>query len=133
MQISGGFTIIGGNIAEPGGIVMFIPAGNVIAGSAPVNSSIPTISGYAANSNPTANTTLVANVGTWTNTPTSYTYQWVRVQSPANVLGTSSTYFIGPLAAYPVSNNTITFRVAVTAINAYGSASANSSATSAAI
>lgn len=51
------------------------------SGSIPVNSTIPTITGMAQ-----VGQTLTAGNGTWTNTPTSYQYQWNSsgVSSSAN-------------------------------------------------
>lgn len=88
-------------------------------GSAPVNTAIPAITGSAVEGQ-----TLTASTGTWSNTPTAYSYQWKR--AGANIAGaTSSTYL---LVTADVGN---TITVTVTATNASGSASATSSATSA--
>ncbi len=45
----------------------------VIAGAAPVNTSLPSISGTAKQGS-----TLTESHGGWTNEPTSYAYQWLR-------------------------------------------------------
>lgn len=92
--------------------------------SAPTNSSLPTISGTAAYAN-----TLTAGNGSWTSSPTSYTYQWSRASSSggsySNIAGaTSSTY---SLASADIGNY---LKVTVTATNAAGSASATSTASS---
>jgi len=82
----------------------------------PVNSVAPTISGTGQ-----YRTTLtVTNTGTWSNSPTGYSYQWQR--NGSNLLGyTSSSYTI----LDPGDRGT-TIRCVVTASNAAGSGSANS-------
>jgi hypothetical protein len=89
-----------------------------VTSGAPVNTVAPAISGTAQ-----VGATLTATPGTWTNSPTSYAYQWKS--GGANVGSNSSTYV-------PVTGdigNTIT--VTVTATNAQGSTPATSAATSA--
>jgi hypothetical protein len=94
------------------------------ATAAPSNTAPPTISGT-----PQVGKTLTASNGTWTNSPTSYTYQWKRCNtsgaSCVNVAnGTNKTYtLVGADAGH-------TMRVVVTATNADGSASATSAQTS---
>jgi len=90
---------------------------------APVNTAPPTITGT-----PQVGQTLTANNGTWSNTPTSFAYQWLRCNaagaSCVNVAnGTQKTYtLVGADATH-------TMRVRVTATNADGSASAQSDPT----
>ena len=92
---------------------------------APVNTAPPTITGT-----PQVGQILTAGNGTWTNTPTSFAYQWLRCNaggnSCANVAnGTQKTYtLVGADATH-------TMRVRVTATNADGSASAQSDQTAA--
>ena len=91
----------------------------------PSNTVLPTITGGAS---ATQDTQLTATNGTWTNTPTGYTYQWQRCNSSgascADISGaTVQTYT--PLAA-DVGK---TLRVVVTATNASGSTPASSNAT----
>ncbi len=94
----------------------------VAAGSVPVNSVLPTISGT-----PQTGQTLTATNGTWTNSPTSFTFQWKRAGTPIGG-ATASTYV--PVAA-DVGN---TLTVSVIATNSGGSSSAaTSSATSSVI
>jgi hypothetical protein len=82
---------------------------------APVNTVAPSISGTAAE-----DSQLTADEGTWSNDPTSFTYQWKR----ANVAisgATSKTYIVQSADV----GQAIT--VTVTATNSAGSASATSS------
>jgi hypothetical protein len=115
---------------------VFVPAAAVVVGSlttfagaattvAPVNTTPPTVSGTAK-----VGETLTAGDGIWSNTPTSYAYQWLRCNgggnSCANVAnGTQKTY---TLVGVDAGN---TMRVRVTATNTDGSASAQSNQTAA--
>jgi hypothetical protein len=91
--------------------------------AAPVNTAPPTISGT-----PTVGQTLTASNGTWSNSPTSYAYQWLRCNGGGNSCvavanGAQQTYtLVGADAGH-------TMRVKVTATNADGSASAQSAQT----
>jgi hypothetical protein len=88
--------------------------------AAPSNSASPTISGTEK-----AGSTLTASNGTWSNSPTSYTYQWRRCATDGSACGdivgaTDNTYTLTSTAVHH------TLRVVVTAKNADGSASATS-------
>jgi hypothetical protein len=91
--------------------------------AAPANTAPPTISGT-----PAVGQTLTASEGTWTNSPTSFAYQWLRCNPAGNncasvANGTQKTYTaVGADAGR-------TLRVRVTATNADGSASAQSAQT----
>jgi predicted actin-binding protein len=95
----------------------------VASAAAPVNTASPSISGTAK-----VGSTLTANEGTWSNSPTSYTYQWQRCASDGRGCGditgaTSKSYS-------PVTGDVgHALRVVVTATNADGHASATSGAT----
>ena len=87
-----------------------------------MNTALPTISGPA-----TEGGALTAAVGTWTNRPTSYAYQWQRCNTSgaacATVTGqTRSSYLLAP------GDVGSTLRVAVTASNGTTSAPATSAA-----
>ena len=108
-------------------IAAFVAVGVAQAATAaaapPVNTAPPTISGT-----PQVGQTLTAGNGTWTNSPTSFAYQWLRCNpngrscdSVAN--GTQRTYKLVDADAGH------TMRVRVTATNADGSASAESNQT----
>jgi len=91
--------------------------------AAPQNTAPPKITGTAREGQ-----VLTASTGTWSNSPTSFTYQWLRCASDGTGCGaitgaTSSTY---TLVAGDVGH---TLRVAVTAANADGKATARSAAT----
>ncbi len=84
------------------------PCATGSGGGVPVDSTPPVISGT-----PTAGTTLSCSTGTWTNTPTSFTYQWSRDGTP--IAGaTNSTYTVRTL------DEGLTLTCTVTAYNAAG-------------
>ena len=93
--------------------------------SPPSNTSLPTISGTT-----TYLQTLTASVGSWTNSPTSYSYQWTRAST---VSGTYSNISGATSQTYALTSSDVGqfLRVQVTATNSSGSASATSSSTSA--
>jgi hypothetical protein len=95
----------------------------VASAAAPVNTASPTIGGNAK-----VGSTLTANDGTWSNSPTSFSYQWQRCASDGRGCGditgaASQTYspVIGDVGH--------ALRVVVTATNPDGHASAASGAT----
>lgn len=90
----------------------------------PVNTAIPVVSPTVPETGKAAS----ATTGTWTNEPTSYSYQWKRCNGSGlecvNIAGaTGATYY--PLAADVEK----TLKVEVTASNLAGNATAASSAT----
>ena len=96
---------------------------SIASAAPPSNTSPPTITGT-----PTVGQTLTAENGTWSNSPTSFAYQWLRCNGGGNACvnvanGTQKTYtLVGADAGR-------TMRVQVTATNADGSASAQSAQT----
>jgi len=96
-----------------------------IASAAPVNTVAPTVTGT-----PARGTALTVSQGTWSQTPTSYTYQWQRSTNSgaswANISGASSSTYT-PV----VADEKAQLRAMVTGINAYGQVSAASAATKA--
>jgi hypothetical protein len=95
----------------------------VAAGTAPANTSKPTISGNAVQGE-----TLTANTGSWSgDSPISYSYQWLRCNSSgsscSNVGSNSTSYGLGSGDV----NHTI--EVTVTATNSVGLAAATSNHT----
>lgn len=91
----------------------------------PANTAPPTISGTT-----TVGHTLTADDGTWTNSPTSFTYQWLRCNGGGNKCKpiTGATMKTYTLVAADAGK---TLRVDVTATNASGSATARSAQTAA--
>ena len=99
------------------------PVAPATSTAGPRNTEPPTITGT-----PKVGQTLTANEGSWTASPTSYTYQWQRcdadIASCAPVTGaTGKTYGVA------TADLGFRLRVAVTARNARGSATANSAIT----
>jgi hypothetical protein len=99
------------------------PTSTVSAAGAPINTSLPTISGT-----PQVGQTLTAGTGSWAGSPTSFGYQWQRCNASGigcvDVAGAiATTYVLGTADAGS------TIRVVVTATNAAGRASAASAAT----
>jgi hypothetical protein len=90
--------------------------------AAPTNTAVPTISGSA-----TVGSQLTASTGTWTNSPTSYAYQWQSCQgSTCGTVGSNAnTYTIAS------SDTGATIKVTVTASNTGGGNSATSNPTAA--
>jgi type II secretory pathway pseudopilin PulG len=91
---------------------------------APANTVAPVIAGTT-----TPGSVLLATAGTWTGTPTAYSYQWQHCDlsgSQCTNVGTNSASYtlVNADAAY-------TIKVQVTGSNVAGSASASSAATSA--
>ncbi len=92
----------------------------------PANLSAPTISGT-----PQEGQQLAATTGTWTGSPTSHTYAWQRSTDGS----TWTTIPSAPNATYTLTSADVgtVIRVQVTATNAGGTTTANSTATEAVI
>jgi Ig domain of plant-specific actin-binding protein len=94
------------------------------AQSTPANTTQPSISGTTQEGQ-----TLTANPGRWTNSPTSYSYQWLRCDANGNncgaISGATSTRYT--LTAADVGHH---LRVTITARNARGTATATSASSS---
>jgi Tfp pilus assembly major pilin PilA len=105
------------------GLLAALALAGSAAAAAPANTAAPTISGT-----PKSGSTLTASNGTWSNSPTSYTYQWRRCATDGTACGdiVGATHQTYTLAAADVHH---TIRVRVTAANADGKASATSGAT----
>ncbi|MGH3136425.1 MAG: hypothetical protein ACRDPV_08030 [Gaiellaceae bacterium] len=100
-----------------------IMAGRMSTELVPRNTELPTISGNVA-----VGQTLTATTGTWTESPTSFAYQWQRCD-PA---GANCSSIAGAVSqAYATADADVgsTLRVSVTARNAAGAATAVSAPT----
>jgi hypothetical protein len=109
-----------GDAAYPLSSALYEAAYGSGAGGVPVNREPPSISGAAQQGE-----TLVASAGTWTESPSVYTFQWERCDSGcAAIAGANSQ-------SYSAGRTDVgfTLRVAVTAQNAAGSATAASQPT----
>jgi hypothetical protein len=98
------------------GLNMGIAKRGSAAPPAPVNTVLPAISGP-----PTVGQTINGSDGTWTNSPTSYAYQWFA--DGVAISGATANSYLLTTAEF---NKFITFRV--TATNAGGSTAATSAA-----
>jgi hypothetical protein len=102
------------------GAVFGQPGSGRAAGSAPVNTATPTLSGAAQEGQ-----TLTASNGSWSETPTSYAYAW----SQCDASGGSCSAIGGATAAtYKAATTDVghTLRATVTATNVGGSGQATS-------
>jgi hypothetical protein len=123
-----GFLI--GAIMGAAALALVATTGTVSAASqdAPANTTQPSISGDA-----TVGSTLTATQGSWSNSPTSFSYQWVRCGADGGLPDGSNCAVIGGATtqAYIIAtaDNGSRLRVRVTASNADGSATAASNAT----
>jgi hypothetical protein len=104
-------------------MLAFVGAGQAATKAAPANTAPPTISGT-----PAVGQTLTASNGSWSNSPSSYAYQWLRCNGGGNSCtpvpgATQQTYKLTQADAGH------TMRVRVTATNADGSGSAQSDKT----
>lgn len=109
--------------ADGSGTARSAPTAVVTASPAPQNTARPTITGEAR-----VGQELTASDGTWTNSPTGYTYQWQRCDIDATIClavagATGKTYGV---RAADVGYR---LRVTVTARNASGSGAATSALT----
>jgi fibronectin type 3 domain-containing protein len=106
-----------------GGRTFDVAFDDVVVGVPPSNTSPPTLTGSAVVGN-----TLTADTGTWAGTaPLSYAYQWRRCDSSGGACvdiagATASSYTL------TADDGGATIRVAVTATNEFGSATASSAA-----
>jgi len=109
--------------------VLALPAGgSAVTQAKPVNTVEPRISGAA-----TVGSTLTASQGSWDNSPTTFSYQWVRCPSGGGQSDGGNCATIGgaTTTSYIVSTAEVNrrLRVRVTASNADGSTTVASNAT----
>lgn len=111
--------VTGTNLFGASNPVASLPTAQVTTAAAPVpvNTALPTVSGT-----PQVGQTLTATTGTWSNTPTSYRYQWQQSGANPIIIGaTSSTYVVQS------SDIGINLKVLVYASNANGESTAATS------
>ena len=103
------------------------PIGSASTKAVPTNSVLPAITGTAA-----VGQTLTTSDGTWTESPTSFTYEWLRCPSSGGLADGSDCASIGVSTnSYAVATGDVgfTLRSRVTAVNSDGQAKAVSNAT----
>ena len=92
------------------------------APSLPINTALPTISGTAQQWQ-----TLTASNGSWSNSPTSYTYQWQDCSSSTNCVNISGA--TAPTYTLQASDVGVALDVVISASNGAGSVSKTSAQT----
>jgi len=103
------------------------PVGSAGTKAVPSNTVLPAITGTAA-----VGQTLTTSNGTWTENPTSFTYEWLRCPSSGGSADGSDCASIGvSTSTYAVATGDVgfTLRSRVTAVNSDGQAKAVSNAT----
>ena len=109
-------------------LAIVVPTGFGAQQAIPANTAQPTISGTTAQGQ-----TLTATAGTWSNSPTSFAYQWMRCPASGGAADASDCAAIGgaTTTSYVVAAGDVgsRFRIRVTATNDDGPATAASNAT----
>jgi hypothetical protein len=103
------------------------PVGSASTKAVPSNTVLPAITGTAA-----VGQTLTTSDGTWAESPTSFTYEWLRCPSSGGSADGSDCASIGVSTnSYAVASGDVgfTLRSRVTAVNSDGQAKAVSNAT----
>ena len=103
------------------------PAGSASTAAGPSNTGLPAITGTAA-----VGQTLTTSDGTWSTTPTSFAYQWLRCPSSGGAADGSDCAVIGTTTnSYVVATGDVgfTLRAKVTATDTGGQTAAVSNAT----
>jgi hypothetical protein len=107
------------------------PVGSASTQAAPSNTALPAITGTAA-----VGQTVTTSDGTWTGSPTSFTYEWLRCPSSGGNDDGSNCASIGVTTnSYAVATGDVgfTLRSRVTAVNSEGHVQAVSKATAAVV
>ena len=109
-------------------LAVVVPTGFGAQQTAPASTAQPTITGT-----PAQGQTLTGTQGTWSNSPTSFTYQWMRCPASGGAADASDCAAIGGATtiSYVVAAGDVgsRLRMRVTATNPDGSATAASNAT----
>src|SRR3954447_8712728 len=108
--------------AAAAAVVAVLVASAQAATAPPVNTSAPQVSGV-----PRQGATLTAYPGTWTNSPTTYAYSWIRCDASASNCSSIDIH----RRQYTLTDDDVghRFKVSVTASNGGGKATAVSSPT----
>ena len=120
---TGGFAIrveVTGSNADGSAVADSAETGT--ATGVPANTAVPTITGTAAGG------TLTEVHGTWTNTPTSYTYQWLSCTGSSASTCTAISGATAQTRAVPVASDGLGYEVQETASNISGAGTAATSA-----
>jgi hypothetical protein len=107
-----------------GTVVTGLTLASIASAAAPVNTTAPTISGTAK-----VGSTLTVSNGTWSNSPTNYTYQWQRCSSATSCTDIANA--VGQTYVVRNADGGARIRADVTASNADGQATVHSDMTSA--
>jgi hypothetical protein len=106
------------------------PVGSARTQAAPSNTALPAITGT-----PSVGQTLTTSDGTWSGSPTSFNYQWLRCPASGGQADGSDCAVIGGATTKTYAPATgdvgFTLRARVTAVNGDGQTIANSGATTA--
>jgi hypothetical protein len=108
-------------------VALLSPVGSASTKAVPSNTVLPAITGTAA-----VGQTVTTSDGTWTGSPTSFTYEWLRCPSSGGSADGSDCASIGASTnSYVVATGDVgfTLRARVTAVNSDGQAKAVSNAT----
>lgn len=96
---------------------------SIASAAAPVNSTAPAVTGTAK-----VGSTLTVSNGTWSNSPTNYTYQWQRCSSATTCTNIGNA--VGQSYVVRNADGGYRIRADVTATNADGQSTAHSNLTS---
>jgi len=118
--------VVASNVAGSSSAVLSSQT-SVVVDIAPTNTAIPVITGTAR-----TGATLTASNGSWTGSPTSYSYQWKRATTSS---GTYSNIGLATSRTYELTDTDIGkyIKVAVSAINSAGTSTAVLSAATSAV
>jgi hypothetical protein len=105
-----------------GTLVAGLVLASIASAAAPVNSAAPTITGVAK-----VGSTLTVSNGTWSNSPTNYTYQWQRCSSATSC--TDIANGVGQSYVVRQADGGMRLRAQVNALNADGKGTASSDLT----
>src|SRR5262245_19799327 len=122
------WTLAAAALASLATVLVLPSGGSAVTQAAPTNTAEPRVSGSTA-----IGSTLSATQGSWTGSPTSFAFQWVRCPRDGGQPNGGNCAAIGgaSTSSYVVAGADVDrrLRVRVTASNADGSATVSSNAT----